>query len=216
MDKGHVNEVVLVGGSTRIPKVQSLLQVSAPSFWLAWYLSGVGSGARHAQGQAVWWRRRSCPACRTSLANPDTLTNAELLDLSLSQDYFNGARCLGVACMNGQPITAGGGQNGGHRPVRVSTPLSPPPTTHSLARSLLKTTCLFNRQGAVQVHQPRRGGGLRCRGAGAAVLRAGPYCSHAPVRAPAGAAGAATHSPEAQILCCLPHEPHPTLCRPPS
>lgn len=26
MDKGHVNEVVLVGGSTRIPKVQSLLQ----------------------------------------------------------------------------------------------------------------------------------------------------------------------------------------------
>lgn len=34
MDKGQVHDVVLVGGSTRIPKVQSLLQVS--SMYIDW------------------------------------------------------------------------------------------------------------------------------------------------------------------------------------
>jgi molecular chaperone DnaK (HSP70) len=47
MDKGAINEVVLVGGSTRIPKVQQLLQVRVRCAW---------DGARAVEGALL--RRR--------------------------------------------------------------------------------------------------------------------------------------------------------------
>lgn len=67
MDKGQVNEVVLVGGSTRIPKVQQLLQDffngkelcksinpdEAVAYGAAVQVSSCSAGSPEAEGRCV-------------------------------------------------------------------------------------------------------------------------------------------------------------------